>query len=615
MLTFRTKLILFALLLTLIASVPAVILLGQRPWDELRRMIAQSEMLLSSVRAAVPEADLAAVNAFVLEAVRSVPEHAVGMGTPLDETAPEDFTALAPGMAFYLLLDLDRLPPGKEIREIFAEAKVNYADFDYALLSAWYDFWMDQFVRRPETLAAFRRTRDILVKTATAAEENGLAVVDLYLMLDVDAIDAGYFARNLAYVLESLPCWDAVFPGQPFDMVKNNSESWRTSYHPARGGRPGYHHNRIHDPENGYLPEFDTDEWGSWFTVWLAPEPLGANPAVFTLFNVDFDAGAVVAMMRRIAVGLIFGAVLVLLLLIVTASVISRRLTRPIRDLTAGVDAVMARRFDHRVPCETGDEFRHLIEVFNRMILSVKHMVNLKDALTRILSEELAERAAEKGLTLGGQQVECSVMFTDFAGFSTLTSHMPAEKVVGLLNHYFEALIPIIKKWGGFPDKYIGDAIVAIFGAPIQLDDHAERAVRCAVEMQRKMRELNRMLDERGEAFFFMRIGINTGEVVVGAIGCDLKLEFTSIGEATNLANRMESVCPIGHVMISAATMDRCRGRLPDGVTMPETPEEVMVKGYEKGVSAYPIWIDGLRIEKLPAAENARDFYRLSREE
>jgi hypothetical protein len=67
--------------------------------------------------------------------------------------------------------------------------------------------------------------------------------------------------------------------------------------------------------------------------------------------------------------------------------------------------------------------------------------------------------------------------------------------------------------------------------------------------------------------------------------------------------------------MISAATRDRCRGRLPDGVTMPETPEKVMVKGYEKGVSAYPIWIDGLRIEKLPTAEHARDFYRLSRKE
>lgn len=610
MLTFRRKIILFALLLTLIVAIPSVVILGQRPWDELRGMIAQGSSLLSAIHAAIPDGDMVAINNFVLKAIESAPAHAKDMNTPFSRLDEEDFAYTAPSLAFYMLLDFDRLLTQAEVEGAFEEEEIEYDDFDYGLIPGWYRYWQEKFAENPPALAAFRRTRALLVKTAEATGESDLAVADIYLMLDVGQVDSGYFKNSLAYVLESLPWWDATFPGEPFDMVKNESEDWRESYHPQSNGEPGHHHNLIHNPDNWYLPAFDTDEWGTWFTVWLTPEPLGEDPAVYTVFNVDFDAGVVVTMMQRIGIMLIISATVVVLLLILMTSVISRRLSTPILDLTEGVDAVMAQRFDHQVPSETKDEFHHLIEVFNWMIISVKHMVNLKDTLSRMLSEELAEQATEKGLTLGGQQVECSIMFTDFAGFSSLTSHMPAEKVVSLLNHYFEELIPIVKRWGGFPDKYIGDAIVAIFGAHIQLDDHAERAVKCAVEMQQKIRELNQALISDGDEFFHMRIGINSGEVIVGAIGCDLKLEFTSIGEATNLANRMESVCPIGHIMLSAATMELCGNCLPPEVEVPEVPQNVMVKGYEDAIEAFPVWIDGLRIEKQLGKRRAIEFYQ-----
>jgi len=131
-------------------------------------------------------------------------------------------------------------------------------------------------------------------------------------------------------------------------------------------------------------------------------------------------------------------------------------------------------------------------------------------------------------LTVRGESIDCTVMFTDFAGFSTITQHLVAGEVVEALNTYFDSMIPIIKKYGGFPDKYIGDAIVAIFGAPVHLSDHAERAVLASIEMQNKMREINETRRREKKPYFEMRIGLNSGNVIAGAIGCDMKLEYTA---------------------------------------------------------------------------------------
>lgn len=612
MLTFRAKIILFALFLTMIVAVPSVFLLVQLPWDELRSLIYRSNNVLSTLQVAINKEDAGKINRFTFEAIELVPEKAAELGTPLEQLDVDSFSYAAPSMSFYMLLDHDRLLDKEEILKVFEEEEIVYDDFNYQLLGSWFDFWQLQFQHEKEALESFRSVRSLFVEVVDAAQKTGLEISDLYIMLDAYELNSGYFKNNLAYVLESLPWWDNTYPGEPFDMVNNESTDWRQSYHHEQGGVLGHHHNLVHDPENWYLPAFDSDEWGTWFTVWLATAEAGHPETAYNIFNIDFEAGLVITVMRQIAIGIALIVVFLLVIFIYLASVISKRLTGPIRDLTEGVDAVMDRRFDHQVPSDTRDEFHHLIQVFNQMVLSVKHMVNLKETLSRLLSDELAEQAAEKGLSLGGARTECSIMFTDFAGFSTLSSHMSAEKAVKLLNHYFEALIPIVKKWGGFPDKYIGDAIVAIFGAPVQFEDHAQRAVNCAVDMQRKIREINSSLINEDEEFFHMRIGINTGSVVVGAIGCDLKLEFTSIGEATNLANRMEAACPIGHVMMSSITWEKCKNGFPENVTVPETPDRVSVKGYLEAVEAYPVWIDDVRIDKNMDGKNAREFYLLS---
>ncbi|MDH5785898.1 MAG: HAMP domain-containing protein, partial [Chromatiales bacterium] len=278
------------------------------------------------------------------------------------------------------------------------------------------------------------------------------------------------------------------------------------------------------------------------------------------------------------------------------ARFISIRMTRPINALIDGADAVMQHNYTYSVPGVGCGEFRALIEVFNKMIQWVGEMTNLKESLSKLLSDELADKAAREGLVLGGQSVECTIMFTDFAAFSTLSQKMDAEQVVHLLNRYFGELVPIVKHWNGFPDKYIGDAIVAMFGAPVHFENHAEQAVRAAIEMQRRLRVLNEEIRQEHGVVFEMRIGINSGTVVVGAIGCDMKLEYTSIGDTTNLANRMESQCPVGHLMITERTYELIKDCDLGNVVIRRREDGVVVKGYRDPLTTYEIYVDDLSV-------------------
>jgi adenylate cyclase len=199
-------------------------------------------------------------------------------------------------------------------------------------------------------------------------------------------------------------------------------------------------------------------------------------------------------------------------------------------------------------------------------------------------------------------------VFTDFAGFSTISQWMTPNEAVTQLNTYFRVLIPIIKKYRGFPDKYIGDAIVAIFGAPIHFRDHAEEGLRCAIELQRALRRLNIERRRHKLPVFEMRIGINSGDVIVGAIGCDMKLEYTSIGETTNLANRMESACEIGHILIAEGTYRRINMQNFQDVSIDTVPSLIQVKGYLEPVKAYRVLVDKLHIEK-EVGKGANNYY------
>lgn len=156
-----------------------------------------------------------------------------------------------------------------------------------------------------------------------------------------------------------------------------------------------------------------------------------------------------------------------------------------------------------------------------------------------------------EGLKLGGEKRGVTLLWSDLRGFTGLSERLEPTVVVALLNYYLSAMIEIIQKHGGTIDDIIGDAILVLFGAPLPLEDAAQRAVRCALEMQKRMRGVNEHNSQRGWPEIEMGIALHTGEVVLGNIGSTKRSKYSVIGQTVNLTSRIESYTVGGQVLVS----------------------------------------------------------------
>jgi adenylate cyclase len=180
-----------------------------------------------------------------------------------------------------------------------------------------------------------------------------------------------------------------------------------------------------------------------------------------------------------------------------------------------------------------------------------------RERLGRFLSPQVASRilaASDHGAELGAPEVrEVSILFADISGFTSMSETMSPSSVALLLNDYLSRMTDVIFKYEGTLDKYIGDAIMAVFGAPLDMPDHAPRAIKAALEMQERLAEWN--ADRKEGPAFRIRIGINSGNAVAGEIGSVNKKEYTVLGDTVNTASRLESsVAKPGSVVIGANT-------------------------------------------------------------
>ena len=186
----------------------------------------------------------------------------------------------------------------------------------------------------------------------------------------------------------------------------------------------------------------------------------------------------------------------------------------------------------------------------------IAKQVTQRAALERFLSPEVVEMVSKnpEGVRLGGINQKVSIMFADIRGFTTLSEKMEPEKVVEILNNYFTHVTDIIFDHGGTLDKYLGDGVMALFGAPLSKGNDAENAVRAAQAIQRLVIELNRDAAEREWPEFGVGIGINSGIVTAGNIGSPRRIDYTVIGDTVNTASRLMSNAPAGKIIISQAT-------------------------------------------------------------
>lgn len=200
----------------------------------------------------------------------------------------------------------------------------------------------------------------------------------------------------------------------------------------------------------------------------------------------------------------------------------------------------------------------------------------LSETFGRFLSDEIVRQLLDTpdGLALGGKKAELTVMMSDLRGFTALSERMPAQDLLTMLNHYLGEMTDVIQNRGGTIIEFIGDGIMAIFGAPAPSPTHAEQAVVAAVEMQSRMPEINRWNTAHGFPALEMGIGIHTGDVIVGNIGSEKRTKYGVTGANVNLTGRIESYTVGGQVLISPATRKKIAAPLEIA-----SEAEVMPKG------------------------------------
>lgn len=175
----------------------------------------------------------------------------------------------------------------------------------------------------------------------------------------------------------------------------------------------------------------------------------------------------------------------------------------------------------------------------------------------RLLSPNLVDEIVRGKLQLdqGGTKREVTMLFADIRGFTAMSERKSPEEMVQMLNDYFEVMVDVLFNHGGTLDKYVGDEVIGLFGAPVEIPDAAVRAVRCGIAMQAALEEWNRVRESQGAEPITIGIGINTGPVIAGAIGSSRTLQYTVIGDAVNTAARLCSAAKTGEVLISESTM------------------------------------------------------------
>ncbi len=215
------------------------------------------------------------------------------------------------------------------------------------------------------------------------------------------------------------------------------------------------------------------------------------------------------------------------------------------------------------------------------------NLVNfIKETFGRYLSSKVVDEIlhSSEGRKIGGSRREVTILMSDLRGFTRLSENRDPEEMVTLLNRYLEKMSGIILKYDGIIDEIIGDAVLAVFGAPHAHEDDPERAVACAIEMQNSMKEVNREIQESGYPPLEMGIGINTGSVIVGNIGSELRMKYGIVGATVNQASRIESNSIGGQVLIGLSTQKKVAQ-----VIKTAPPRTAMMKGMKQPLVFYSV--------------------------
>lgn len=276
---------------------------------------------------------------------------------------------------------------------------------------------------------------------------------------------------------------------------------------------------------------------------------------------------------------LTFTGIAVLLALIVSLA-LAHGLSVPIRELVTATEQIGEGNFAVRVPIRSQDDLGQLAKSFNEMAADLALKEKYHNILHTIADKDVAQQLLDGKISLGGEMREATIMFCDIRGFTALTQNMDPAEVIAMLNEHMTALTRVVTAHHGVVDKFIGDSIMAIFGAPKSYGDDTFNAVHCAERMLAERALLNRTSRYQIE----IGIGLATGRVVAGNMGSADRSNYTVLGERVNLAARLCSVAKRSEIVIGPAT----REALGDRITVVET-DPLLLKGFSESIRAFKL--------------------------
>jgi class 3 adenylate cyclase len=284
---------------------------------------------------------------------------------------------------------------------------------------------------------------------------------------------------------------------------------------------------------------------------------------------------------RRVRLGALAAGVFLCLMGAFSGLWFAAVISKPILRLRDGVHRVGEGDFSVAVPAKGLKEVVNLAESFNLLGRQLTEYIAkrdfIRDTFGRYVTQEVVKKLLEDktALQMGGETREVSLLLSDLRGFTALTADMHPQQVISFLNRYLSKMIEILMEYQAVIDEILGDGILAFFGAPEPLEDHPVRAVACALQMQAAMDEINFLNEAEGLPHLEMGIGVDTGQVVVGNIGSELRTKYSVVGAHVNLTSRIESYAVGGQVLISPNTYELVKHHIHVGA---------VIQGEMKGV-------------------------------
>ncbi|MBI3586097.1 MAG: HAMP domain-containing protein [Ignavibacteriales bacterium] len=259
---------------------------------------------------------------------------------------------------------------------------------------------------------------------------------------------------------------------------------------------------------------------------------------------------------------------------------------KPLRRFLPTLENIERGDYSHPVPVKNNDEINVLAQHVNRMATGLKEREFVKDTFSRYVPKEVVDQLLERKIhpRLEGELREVTIFFSDLRGFTPMTERLGAEQIVHILNRYFTAMTELAIEFDGMIDKFSGDEIMILFGAPLGSDDDPLRAVRMGLAMQERLKTLNEEFQKESIEKLNIGIGIATGKVIAGNIGSEKRLNYSVIGDTVNLAARLVLQAKAGEILISEATYQHVQDEFECASLGP-----VQVKGKRNLIEVYAV--------------------------